>query len=93
MPLNPFAGEWQIFGLYSIEFPFLLVLHPRTARLMDERAEKVGLLTHNTASRTFKSNPHENTAFLPIRMPGKSHLHNTVQTYTKIVVQDIFTAR
>jgi len=63
MPLNLFAGKWQIFGLYSIEFLFLPVLHPRTARLMDERAEKVGLLTHNTASRTFKSNPHVNTAF------------------------------
>jgi hypothetical protein len=50
MPRNPFLGKWQIFGLYSIEFLVLLVLHPRTARLMDERAEKVGLLTHITAS-------------------------------------------
>jgi hypothetical protein len=28
---------------------------------MDERAEKVGLLTHITASRTFKSNIHMRT--------------------------------
>jgi hypothetical protein len=57
---------------------------------MDERAEKVGLLTHNTASRTFKSNPHESTAF---SNPDAEKKPSPQYKITKIVVQDIFTAR